>query len=169
MYVDLRACKPPFSESNRMAFPPSALPEYLEGRTPKEKRSMHFCLAGGMRFEKGKGVFLSGLPPYSAACGGQSWHGIGAYEKSQATTRSARAKWVRAWVRISSWSKAALLGGFCVMTLSKQYGLLASGNRRPCQIFYEASAESKISTRCTDHVMVDIPVTVSSVLISVAN
>jgi hypothetical protein len=72
-----------------------------------------------MRFEKGKGVFLSGLPPYSAACGGQSWHGIGAYEKSQATTRSARAKWVRAWVRISSQNRNSknvpLLGHFLVL------------------------------------------------------
>ena len=127
-----RACKPSFSESNRMAFPPSALPEYLEGRTPKEKRSMHFCLAGGMRFEKGKGVFLSGLPPYSAACGGQSWHGIGAYEKSQATTRSARAKWVRAWVRISLLKAAWCRESLGPISLSSLTGQWSGWDHSPC-------------------------------------
>jgi len=45
--------------------------------------------------------FLSGLPPYSAACGGGSAQSERTL-RVQATTRSARAKWVRAWVRISS-------------------------------------------------------------------
>ena len=45
--------------------------------------------------------FLSGLPPYSAACGGGSAQSERTVQV-QAITRSARAKWVRAWVRISS-------------------------------------------------------------------
>ena len=98
MYVDLRACKPPFSESNRMAFPPSALPEYLEGRTPKEKRSMHFCLAGGeCVLKKERAFFFRGCRrtrrrAAAVRIGTESER----TKESQASTRSARAKWVRA-------------------------------------------------------------------------
>src|SRR3989338_7776124 len=87
---------------HRPAFPPSAPPEYVEGGTPKEKRPFLFQNAFPPAKNKMQGAFfLSGLPPYSAACGGGSAQSERTVQV-QAITRSARAKWVRAWVRISS-------------------------------------------------------------------
>ena len=43
------------------ALKPHALPEYLEGRTPKEKHSLHFWFGGGeISSEKGKVFFFRG-------------------------------------------------------------------------------------------------------------
>src|SRR3989344_5295878 len=70
------------------AFRPATLPEYLEGRTPKEKHPFLFQKKFHHRqIKKARSVFLSGLPRLCEAVAER-------YERTrqfQATTRSARA------------------------------------------------------------------------------
>jgi len=70
------------------------LPEYLEGRTPKEKHPFLFQKKFHPRqIKKARSVFLSGLPPYSAA--GRGFCRVGTQSERtrqfRVTTHSARA------------------------------------------------------------------------------
>ena len=69
------------------AFRPATLPEYLEGRTPKEKHPFLFQKKFHPRqIRNARSVFLSGLPAYSPVRGAFSERTI----QVRATTRFAR-------------------------------------------------------------------------------